>query len=66
MPNPTAGGLLSITAAALRADPQDVYQNGLNRAGDTDGFAICMVVALRSHRFDGPLLGLGTGPIPWA
>jgi hypothetical protein len=66
MPDPTAGGRLAVTAASLHLDSYGGGQLGFSTAGNAGGFSICLATAPETHRLKGALLGLGTGPIPWA
>lgn len=66
MPDPTAGGQLTVTAAFMHLDEYGLGHLGFSTAEADKGFAICLVSAPGNRRLKGALLGLGTGPVPWA
>ncbi|SDO40783.1 Septum formation [Nakamurella panacisegetis] len=63
MPDPTAGGVLSVKAVAVHG-ADGPPRAGLGSATDDSGFALCELVTSAGRTLVGPLLGLGTGPVP--
>ena len=61
MPDPTAGGALTVEAATAR-----YTGSGGGGQPSEDGFALCQIAAPPGRALTGTLLGLGTGEIPWA
>ncbi len=65
MPDPTAGGKLAVTAAAVHS-PSGTSQPGLGAPDDSTGFAACMISAPPGRQLVGTLMALGDRPVPWA
>ncbi len=66
MVDPTAGGRLSMQVRGTHVIREKVFQ-GLGPPGDATGFATCVVTTTSTARhLTGPLLGLGSGPVPLA
>jgi hypothetical protein len=66
MPDVTAGGRLAVAADSLHLDPYGGGQLGFSTAESESGFSICLATTPATHLLKGALLGLGTGPVPWA
>ena len=63
MPDPTADGLLSITAAA--SHPDTTIGSPVPGVGG-NGNAICLVEAIGNRELKVSLVGLGARAIPWS
>ena len=66
MPDPTAASRLTVTAAAMHLKPDGEGDLGFSTSESESGFAICSIIAPKTHRLKGSLLNIGTGAIPWA
>ena len=78
MVDPTAGGALAVETAQQRvqiitiepagepdADPDAAGSPAVGRSTGEALIPVCMVAAAAHHALAGPLVDLGTGPVPW-
>lgn len=69
MPDPTAGGALTIETAQQRLQVVTIGADGtsspLSSTGETS-VPLCLVAVAAHHQLAGPLVDLGSAPVPWA
>ena len=71
MADPTAGGALTVETAQERMQiiTFGVDATGTSTVGRSSGetlIPVCLVAVAAHHALAGPLMDLGTGPVPWA
>jgi hypothetical protein len=67
MTDPTAGGALQVAAVVIHYDAQGILQHGFAPGPHSElGRAACTASAPGPRSQGGSLVGLGSGPLPWA
>ena len=69
MPDPTAGGALTIETAQQRVQIVTFDAGGTSTVGRPTGqtlVPVCLVAVSAHHALAGPLVDLGSAPVPWA